>query len=720
MDNINHILSKELGISLKQVTSVIEMLDEGNTVPFIARYRKERTGGLTDEVLRKFNERLTYLRNLESRKEDVLRIIEEQEKLTPELKLKIEKATTLTEVEDIYRPFKAKKRTRATMAIEKGLKPLAELILSGEFNGDIVEEANKYINEEKGVKNEEEALQGAMDIISEIISDNADYRKWIRNFVQKDGIIQVKGSSEEQTPYEMYYDYKEPVRTIPSHRILAINRGEKEKILSVKVTCNDDKIIDYLNKKVLKGNKITDKYLEESIKDSFKRLIYPSIEREIRSELTSKGEEGAIDIFKANLKALLMQAPIKGKVVMGFDPGFRTGCKVAILDETGKFVENTTVYPTAPQNKIDETISTLKKLIKKHGVQVISLGNGTASRESEEVIAKMLKEIKDETGKELFYVIVSEAGASVYSASELANKEYPDLDVTVRGAISIGRRLQDPLAELVKIDPKAIGVGQYQHDVTQKKLDESLAGIVEDCVNNVGVDLNIATPSLLSYISGINASIAKNIVDYREENGKFKSRKELLKVKRLGQKAYEQCAGFLRVMESKEALDNTSVHPESYKVAKELIKTLGYTEEDLKNGKLVDIDERVKAKGISNLAKELEVGEPTLNDIIKEIKKPGRDPREELPKPIFKSGVIEMKDLKPGMILMGTVRNVSDFGAFVDIGVHQDGLVHKSQMADKFVKHPLDIVKVGDVVEVRILDVDLKRKRISLSMKKEG
>ncbi len=720
MDNINHILSKELGISLKQVTSVIEMLDEGNTVPFIARYRKERTGGLTDEILRKFNERLTYLRNLESRKEDVLRIIEEQEKLTPELKLKIEKATTLTEVEDIYRPFKAKKRTRATMAVEKGLKPLAELILSGEFNGDILKEANKYINEEKGVKNEEEALQGAMDIISEIISDNADYRKWIRNFVQKDGVIQVKGSSEEQTPYEMYYDYKEPVRTIPSHRILAINRGEKEKILSVKVTCNDDKIIDYLNEKVLKGNKITDKYLEESIKDSFKRLIYPSIEREIRSELTSKGEEGAIDIFKANLKALLMQAPIKGKVVMGFDPGFRTGCKVAILDETGKFVENTTVYPTAPQNRIDETISTLKKLIKKHGVQVISLGNGTASRESEEVIAKMLKEIKDETGKELFYVIVSEAGASVYSASELANKEYPDLDVTVRGAISIGRRLQDPLAELVKIDPKAIGVGQYQHDVTQKKLDESLAGIVEDCVNNVGVDLNIATPSLLSYISGINASIAKNIVDYREENGKFKSRKELLKVKRLGQKAYEQCAGFLRVMESKEALDNTSVHPESYKVAKELIKTLGYTEEDLKNGKLTDIDERVKAKGISNLAKKLEVGEPTLKDIIKEIKKPGRDPREELPKPIFKSGVIEMKDLKPGMILMGTVRNVSDFGAFVDIGVHQDGLVHKSQMADKFVKHPLDIVKVGDIVEVRILDVDLKRKRISLSMKKEG
>ena len=719
MDKIKEILSRELGISSKQVESVIEMLDEGNTVPFIARYRKERTGGLTDEVLRKLSERLAYLRNLKDRKEDVLRIIDGQEKLTPELKLKIEKATTLTEVEDIYRPFKAKKRTRATMAVEKGLKPLAELILSGEFKGDILKEANKYINEEKGVKNEEEALKGAVDIISEIISDNADYRKWIRNLVQRDGIIKVKGSSEEQTPYEMYYDYSEAVRTIPSHRILAINRGEKEKILSVKVTCNEDKIIDYLNKKVLKGKKVTDKYLEESIKDSFKRLIYPSIEREIRSELTSKGEEGAIDIFKANLKALLMQAPIKGKVVMGFDPGFRTGCKVAVLDETGKFLENTTVYPTAPQNKVDETISTLKELIKKHEVEVISLGNGTASRESEEVIAKMLKEIKEETGKELFYVIVSEAGASVYSASELANKEYPDLDVTVRGAVSIGRRLQDPLAELVKIDPKAIGVGQYQHDVTQKKLDESLAGIVEDCVNNVGVDLNVATPSLLSYISGINSSIAKNIVDYREEKGKFKSRKELLKVKRLGQKAYEQCAGFLRVMESEEALDNTSVHPESYKVAKELIKILGYTEEDLKNGKLVDIDEKVKVRGISNLAKELEVGEPTLNDIIKEIKKPGRDQREELPKPIFKSGIIEMKDLKAGMILMGTVRNVSDFGAFVDIGVHQDGLVHKSQMADRFVKHPLDIVKVGDVVEVRILDVDLKRKRISLSMKKE-
>lgn len=720
MDNIKIILSKELGISLKQVESVIDMLDEGNTVPFIARYRKEKTGGLTDEVLRKLNERLVYLRNLESRKEDIVRIIKEQEKLSPELEEKIKNSKTLTEVEDIYRPFKAKKRTRSTMAIEKGLKKLSDLILSGEFKGDISKEAKKYINEDKNVKDEEEALKGAMDIISEVISDNADYRKWIRNFVKREGIIKVKGNLKEQTPYEMYYDYEEPVKTIPSHRILAINRGEKEKVLSVKVVCNDEKVIDYLNSQVLKDNIYTDEYLKECVKDSFKRLIYPSIEREIRSDLTSFGEDGAIDIFKANLKSLLMQSPIKGKVVMGFDPGFRTGCKVAILDETGKFIENVTVYPTEPQNKVDETIKILKKLIKDHGVRVISLGNGTASRESEEVIAKLIKEVKDETGEELFYVIVSEAGASVYSASELANKEYPNLDVTVRGAISIGRRLQDPLAELVKIDPKAIGVGQYQHDVTQRKLDESLEGVVEDCVNNVGVDLNIATPSLLSYISGINKSIAKNIVDYREENGKFKSRKELLKVKRLGQKAYEQCAGFLRVMESEEALDNTSVHPESYKIAKGLIKILGYREEDLKSGRLKDIEERAKHVGISNLAKELEVGEPTLKDIIKEIKKPGRDPREEMPKPIFKSGIIELKDLKQGMILMGTVRNVSDFGAFVDIGVHQDGLVHKSQMADRFVKHPLDIVKVGDIVEVRILDVDLNRKRISLSMKKES
>ena len=719
MNKILDILCKELGIKKSQGENVIKLLDDGNTVPFIARYRKEQTGDLSDDILRKFYERLVYLRNLEERKLDVIRLIEEQGKLTDDLRLKIENSETQSEVEDIYRPFKPKKRTRAIIAEEKGLKPLAELILSGEFKEDVRGEAAKYISEEKDVKSEEDALKGAMDIISEIISDNADFRKWIREFLWKEGLVETKGSSEERTPYEMYYEYKEPVRLIPSHRILAINRGEKEKILSVKITCNEDRIITYLNNRNLKGNKESDKFIEESIKDSLKRLIYPSIEREIRSELTDKGEEGAIDIFKANLKALLMQSPIKGKVVMGFDPGFRTGCKVAILDDTGKFLDKTTVFPTEPRNDVEGTIRVLKDFINKYNIEVISLGNGTASRESEEVISKLIKELKEEN-KEIYYVIVSEAGASVYSASELAAKEYPDLDVTVRGAISIGRRLQDPLAELVKIDPKSIGVGQYQHDVTPKRLDESLKGIVEDCVNNVGVDLNVATPSLLSYIAGVNSTIAKNIVEYREENGKFKSRKELLKVKRLGNKAYEQCAGFLRVLESNETLDNTSVHPESYKVAKSLMEKLSYTDEDLRNRNIKDIEEKVSDLGIQALAKELEVGELTLRDIIKELNKPGRDPREDLPKPILKTGVVDITQLKPGMILMGTVRNVSDFGAFVDIGVHQDGLVHKSQMADRFVKHPLDVVKVSDVVEVRILEVDEKRKRIALSMKKEG
>jgi protein Tex len=719
MRNIQERLVNELNITIKQVESVINLLDEGNTVPFIARYRKEQTGGMDDEVLRKFAERLTYLRNLEDRKSDVIRLIEEQGKLTEEIKNNVLKCDTLTEIEDIYRPYKPKKRTRATIAEEKGLKPLAEVIYSGKFKGNIEEYAQQFINEEKGVKTHLEALQGAMDVISEMISDEAEYRKWIRNLVQREGIIETKGEGKEPTPYEMYYAYTEAVRTIPAHRILAINRGEKEKILTVKITVNEDKIVEYLKARCLKGNGATDKFIEESIKDSLKRLIYPSIEREIRSDLTEKGELGAIDIFKANLKALLMQAPIKGKVVLGYDPGFRTGCKIAVLDETGKFLEKATVYATAPQNDVEGSIRMLKGLVYKHNVDVISLGNGTASRESEEVLARLIREVKEEKGKELFYVVVSEAGASVYSASELATKEYPDIDVSIRGAISIGRRLQDPLAELVKIDPKSIGVGQYQHDVTPKKLDESLAGVVEDCVNNVGVDLNIATPSLLSYISGINASIAQNIVAYREEVGKFKGRKELLKVKRLGQKAYEQCAGFLRVMESDEPLDNTAVHPESYKAARGLISLLGYTPEDLKSGKLSDIDERVASHGIEILADKLDVGIPTLKDIIKEIKKPGRDPREELPKPIFKTGVIDISQLKSGMILMGTVRNVSDFGAFVDIGVHQDGLVHKSQMADRFVKHPLDVVKVGDIVEVRILEVDEKRKRISLSMKKE-
>lgn len=720
MVNIEERLVRELEITLKQVQNVIKLLDEGNTVPFISRYRKEQTGGLSDDVLRNFFERLTYLRNLKERKEDVLRLIDEQGKLNEDIVKALERADTLTEVEDIYRPYKQKKRTRATIALEKGLKPLADLILEGRFKESIKEEAKVYIDDEKKVLNEEEAINGALDIVAEIISDDAGFRKWIREFVMREGKIESKGSSELPTPFEMYYEYSEDISKIPAHRILAINRGEKEKILSVKIVSNEEKIISYLQNKLLKNNNNTDEYLKLAIKDSFKRLIYPSIEREIRSELTDKGEEGAILIFKENLKALLMQAPIKGKVVMGYDPGFRTGCKVAVLDSTGKFLEKATVYPTLPKNDIEGTKKILKELIYKYNVDVISLGNGTASRESEEVISEMINEIKKESGKEIAYVIVSEAGASVYSASELAAKEYPDLDVTIRGAISIGRRLQDPMAELVKIDPKAIGVGQYQHDVTPKRLDESLTGVVEDSVNKVGVDLNTATPSLLTYIAGVNEAIANNIVEYRDEVGGFKSRKELLKVKRLGQKAYEQCAGFLRVMESKEPLDNTSVHPESYLVAGKLIEILGYTKEDLKNRNLNDIEERVNLRGLNNLVNELEVGELTLKDIIKELQKPGRDPREDMPKPILKTGVIDLKDLKSGMELMGTVRNVSDFGAFVDIGVHQDGLVHKSQMANKFVKHPLDIVKVGDIIKVKIMEVDEKRKRISLTMKDIG
>ncbi|MDU1321453.1 MAG: Tex family protein [Clostridium botulinum] len=718
MNNINSVLSKELNISIKYIDAVIDLLDQGNTVPFIARYRKEVTGGMSDETLRELFERLTYLRNLSSKKEDVIRLIEEQGKLTEELKISIINCKTVTEVEDLYRPYRPKRRTRATIAEGKGLKPLAETILEGNFKEDIKVYASQFVNEEKEVKTIEEALQGAMDIISEVISDEAEYRKWIRNFVFNEGVIETKGESKEPTPYEMYYNYKENVKNIPPHRILAINRGEKEKILTAKVTCNEDKIIDYLKSRSLKGNKETDIYIEESVKDSLKRLIYPSIEREIRSELTEKGEEGAIKIFKENLKALLMQAPIKDKVVLGYDPGFRTGCKIAVLDETGKLLDTATVYATAPQNDVEGSVKILKELIYKYDVDVISLGNGTASRESEEVIAKMLKEIKEEKGKDIYYVIVSEAGASVYSASKLATEEYPDINVSLRGAISIGRRLQDPLAELVKIDPKSIGVGQYQHDVSQKKLDESLKGVVEDCVNAVGVDLNTATPSLLSYISGINSSIAKNIVAYREEVGKFKNRKELLKVKRLGQKAFEQCAGFLRVMESKEPLDNTGVHPESYEGTKKFLSLLEYDVNDVKNNKLQDIDARVNNTGIDDICNKIDIGKPTLLDIIKEIKKPGRDPREDLPKPILKTGIVDITQLKPDMILMGTVRNVADFGAFVDIGVHQDGLVHISQLSDSFVKHPLDVVKVGDIVEVRILEVDQKRNRISLSMKK--
>ncbi|MGE5628710.1 MAG: Tex family protein [Solirubrobacterales bacterium] len=719
MAYINEKLSKELGISLKNINSVIELLDEGNTVPFIARYRKELTGGMSDTTLRELSERLIYLRNLEERKSDVIRLINEQGKLTEELEREISKCDTLTEVEDIYRPYKPKKRTRATIAVEKGLQPLAEIIFGGEFQGDILDKASEFINAEKEVNTPFDALNGAMDIISEIISDEADYRKWIRQYVTNNGKVETSGDSTESNPFEMYYKYMEPVKTIPSHRILAINRGEKEKILSVKITADNEKIIEYLLSKTLKGNKITDKYIEESVRDSFKRLIYPSIEREIRSLLADKGEEGAIQIFKENLGALLMQSPIKGKTVLGFDPGFRTGCKIAVLDDTGKLMDTATVYVTISKNDKSDSLQKLKELVKTYNVDVISLGNGTASRESEEVIAELIKEIKAETNKEIYYVIVSEAGASVYSASELASKEYPDINVSLRGAISIGRRLQDPLAELVKIDPKSIGVGQYQHDVTPKRLDESLKGVVEDCVNSVGVDLNIATPSLLTYISGINSNIAENIVSFREENGKFKNRKELLKVKRLGPKAFEQCAGFLRVMESSEPLDNTGVHPESYDSCKKLLELLGYKKDELKNGSLKEIDSKIDNMGLENIAEKLGVGIPTLKDIIKEIKKPGRDPREDLPKPILKTGVVDIKDLKSGMKLMGTVRNVADFGAFVDIGVHQDGLVHISQLADKFIKHPLEVVKVNDIVEVTVLEIDQKRNRISLTMKNQ-
>ncbi|MHC1720257.1 MAG: Tex family protein [Clostridiaceae bacterium] len=717
MRNIIEKLSSELSINTKDANSVVELLDSGNTVPFIARYRKELTGGMSDTTLRNLSERLNYLRNLEEKKKDVIRLIGEQGKLNGQLEQAIMKCDTLTEVEDLYRPYKPKKRTRATIAAEKGLKSLAELIFNGEFKGDVKEKAGEFIDAGKDVNSAEEALGGAMDIISEIISDSAHYRKWIRQYVKRNGFLESSGDSKESSTYEMYYNFREPVKNVPPHRILAINRGEKEKVLSIKIVSDNDALADYLIKNTLKGNEKTDKYIEAAARDSLKRLIYPSIEREIRTELTEKGEEGAIDIFKKNLSALLMQSPIKGMTVMGFDPGFRTGCKIAVLDDTGKLMAVDTVYVTLSKNDKEASVRKLKELVKKYNVDVISLGNGTASRESEEVIAELIKEVKDSGGKKLYYVIVSEAGASVYSASELASREYPDINVSLRGAISIGRRLQDPLAELVKIDPKSIGVGQYQHDVAPKRMDESLKGVVEDCVNAVGVDLNIATAALLAYISGINSNIAENIVAYREEAGKFKSRKELMEVKRLGPKAFEQCAGFLRVMESREPLDNTAVHPESYDSCRKLLDILGFSKEDLQKGNLQDIDSRLKILGEEETAGKIGIGLPTMQDIIKEIKKPGRDPREDLPKPILKTGVVEMKDLKPGMKLMGTVRNVADFGAFVDIGVHQDGLVHISQLSEKFVKHPLEVVKVNDIVEVTVLEVDEKRKRISLTMK---
>ncbi len=709
-------LTEEFKLKKFQVENTVKLIDEGNTIPFIARYRKEQTGELSDVVLRDLFERLTYLRNLESRQDEVIRLIEEQGKLTEELKKEILSAETLQRVEDLYRPYRPKRRTRATIAKEKGLEPLAEIILSQEINqGSLDELAAPFIDAEKEVNSIEEAYQGAMDIIAETISDNAEFREIIRKIVFDKGIVVTSATDNEaDSVYEMYYDYKEPVKVIANHRILAINRGEKEKFLKVKVESPDDEIMDILKSKVVTNHKaITTPYLLSSIEDGYKRLISPSIEREIRNTLTEKAEEQAIKVFGINLKPLLMQAPVKGKVVMGFDPAYRTGCKIAVVDETGKLLDYTTVYPTEPQNKVEEAKKELINLIYKHNVDIIAIGNGTASRESEMIVAEMLRDLD----RKVYYTIVSEAGASVYSASKVANEEYPDINVSIRGAISIGKRLQDPLAELVKIDPKSVGVGQYQHDINQGKLDETLKGVVEDCVNNVGVDLNTASVSLLSYVSGISPSVAKNIVNYREETGKFDSRKELLKVKRLGEATFVQCAGFLRISDGSNPLDNTAVHPESYDVALGLIEKLGFSEEDVRAGKLKGIDSIVNEKNIKSFAEELQVGVPTLKDIIKELKKPGRDPREEMPKPIFRTDVLKMEDLKPDMILTGTVRNVVDFGAFVDIGVKQDGLVHISHLSNKFVKNPMDVVSVGDIVNVRILSVDVEKGRISLSMK---
>ncbi len=715
--DIIKILSREFSIDQKYINNVINLLDDGNTVPFIARYRKEMTGALDDIVLRELELRLQYLRNLQEKKESVIRLIDEQGKLTEELRNNILNCNTLVEIEDIYRPFKPKKRTRAIIAEEKGVKPLSELILSGNIN-DLKEEGEKFINLEMEVNSSDDAINYAKDIIAEVISDNSDFRKFIREFIFENGVLETEGESNERTPYEIYYDYKDKIKTIPPHRTLAINRGEKEDVLKVKISFEEDKVVDKIFSKIKTENEKCNKVLLECIEDSLKRLIIPSVTREIRKELSSVAEDGAIVIFKENLKALLMQPPIKGKVVMAIDPGFRTGCKVCVLSDTGMYLDSRAIYPNEPMKKVEESKKILKDLIYKYGVTLISLGNGTASRETENVISEVIDEVKEEKGIDLSYVIVSEAGASVYSASELASKEYPDLDVTIRGAISIGRRLQDPLVELVKIDPKSIGVGQYQHDINGKKLEQSLKVVIEDCVNSVGVDLNIATPTILSYISGINSSIAENIVKYREENGKFKNRKELLKVKRLGNKAYEQCVGFLRISDGDDSLDNTSVHPESYEATRKLLNILDLDIEELKyKGKINNLDEKLKDFDKKEISEKLGIGEITLNDIIKELKKPARDPREDLPKPIFKKGVLSIEDLKEGMILTGTVRNISDFGAFVDIGVHQDGLVHKSQMSHKFVKHPLEVVKLNDVVEVKVLEVDLERNRISLTMK---
>ena len=711
--DILSVLQQELGIQYKQVEAAVKLIDEGNTIPFIARYRKEVTGSLNDEILRNLNERLTYLRNLEEKKEQVIATIKEQEKLTPELEKKIQEAKTLVAVEDLYRPYRPKRRTRAMIAKEKGLDPLAQDILLQEMEKPVEEIASNYLSEEKGVTTVEEAIVGALDIIAETISDEADYRTYIRNLTIEEGkIVSEAKNKEESSVYEMYYEYEEAIKRVAGHRVLALNRGEKEKFLSVKIEAPEEKILSYLEQKVLKNeNPYTTQYIKDAILDSYKRLISGAIEREIRSSLTEKAEDGAIRVFGKNLEQLLMQPPISGQTVLGWDPAFRTGCKLAVVDPTGKVLDTVVIYPTAPQNKVKEAKKIVHDLIKKYNITLISVGNGTASRESEQVIAELLHEIPEQVQ----YIIVNEAGASVYSASKLATEEFPNFDVGQRSATSIARRIQDPLAELVKIDPKSIGVGQYQHDMNQKKLDEMLTGVVEDCVNKVGVDLNTASASLLEYISGVSKTIAKNIVAYREENGKFTNRKQLLKVSKLGPKAFEQCAGFMRISGGEEPLDATSVHPESYVAAKQLLNTLGYSELDLTSHNLNGISK--KLGNTKQIAKQLEIGEITLLDIVKELEKPARDPRDEMPKPVLRTDVLEMEDLKEGMILKGTVRNVIDFGAFVDIGVHQDGLVHISQMAHKRIKHPLEVVSVGDVIEVKVLSVDIEKKRIQLTMK---
>ena len=713
--DINQKLTEELEVKRWQVDAAVNLIDEGYTIPFISRYRKEVTGSLNDEQLRKLYERLIYLRNLEEKKEQVLSSIEEQGKLTEELKQQILAAETLVSVEDLYRPYRPKRRTRATIAKEKGLEPLAAVIMLQKSMEPLEKIAEAYISQEKSVVSASEAVAGARDIIAESISDNADYRSWIRKITMNKGkVISTAKDPEAESVYEMYYEFEEPAEKLAGHRILALNRGDKEKFLTVKVQAPAENILRYLEKKVIVNeNPYTTEVLKETVADSYNRLIAPAIEREIRSELTERAENGAIEVFGKNLHQLLMQPPIAGKVVLGWDPAFRTGCKLAVVDETGKVIGTTVIYPTAPTTpkKIQASKDLLKKIIPKYHISLISLGNGTASRESEEFIVELLKEIPEKVQ----YVIVNEAGASVYSASKLASEEFPKFDVGQRSAASIARRLQDPLAELVKIDPKAIGVGQYQHDMNQKKLGESLNGVVEDCVNKVGVDLNTASAPLLAYISGISSAIAKNIVAYREENGKFADRRELLKVPKLGPKAYEQCAGFMRIQGGKNPLDATAVHPESYEAAEKLLKKQGYKAEDITNHKLTGLS--LTLRDYKKLAEELEIGEITLRDIVKELEKPARDPRDEMPKPILRTDVLEMKDLKEGMVLKGTVRNVIDFGAFVDIGVHQDGLVHISQITDKFIKHPLEAVSVGDIVDVKVMSVDMKKKRIQLTMR---